>query len=177
MREEARQRGGESGLCAFCRTPAATSDEEENERIKKMAESGNAEAIYNIGNYHFEGAFGFPLDLAKANELYLRAGELGCAEAYFNLGNSYNFGRGVEVDEKKAKHYYELAAMNGDVAARYNLGCLEERAGGYDRAFKHFILSARDGDKDSMNVVKEGFMKRYVAKEEYANTLRAFQKI
>ena len=50
MTKEARQRGGESGLCAFCRTPAATSDEEENERIKKMAESGNAEAIYNIGN-------------------------------------------------------------------------------------------------------------------------------
>ena len=32
-------------------------------------------------------------------------------------------GRGVEVDKKKAKYYYELAAMNGDVQARYNLGC------------------------------------------------------
>ena len=60
----------------------------------------------------------------------------------FNLGNSYNFGRGVEVDEKKAKHYYELAAMNGDVAARHNLGCDEVDAGNYHRAMKHYIISA-----------------------------------
>ena len=33
-------------------------------------------------------------------------------------------GRGVEVDKKKAKHFYELAAMNGDLLARQNLGCM-----------------------------------------------------
>ena len=99
--------------CAFCRTPASTSDEEETERVKKMAESGNATAIYNIGIYYKEGLYGFPQDMAKANELYLRAGELGCHEAYYNLGNSYDDGLGVEMDKKKAKHYYELAAMNG----------------------------------------------------------------
>ena len=55
--------------------------------------------------------------MTKANELLLKAGELGCAEAYRNLGMSYNNGLGVEVDKKKAKHYYELAAMN------YEWGC------------------------------------------------------
>ena len=49
----------------------------------------------------------------KGYELYLRAGELGCHEAYCNLGISYDDGLGVEMDKKKAKHYYELAAMNG----------------------------------------------------------------
>ena len=49
--------------------------------------------------------------------------------AYYNLGNSYYDGRGVEVDKKKAKHYWELAAMDGDVNAMYNLGCQEANAG------------------------------------------------
>ena len=114
-----------------------------------------------------------PQDLAKANDLYLRAGELGCAEAYCNLGLAYDIGRGVEVDKKKAKHYYELAAMNGNFNARYNLGCMEGQARVYDRAYKHFILSARAGHKESLDMVKDGFMKGHVTKDEYANTLRA----
>ena len=80
-----------------------------------------------------------PQDLAKANELFCRAGELGWAEAYCTLGCSYNNGTGVEMDEKKAKHYWELAAMNGNVGARHNLGMIEGNAGNHDRAKKHFI--------------------------------------
>ena len=34
------------------------------------------------------------------------------------IGNAYDFGRGLKRDEKKAAHYYELAAMGGDVEAR-----------------------------------------------------------
>ena len=68
------------------------------------------------------GIFGMPQDRAKTNELYLKAGELGCAVAYYNLGSAYCAGRGVGIDMKKTRHYYELAAMNGNVMARYNLG-------------------------------------------------------
>ena len=119
---------------------------------------------------------GVPQDYEKANELYRRAGQLGCAEAYYNLGNSYYYGRGVEVDKKKANDYYELAAMNGSIYARYNLGCDELEAGNHHRAFKHFVLSARAGDKKSLDKVKQGFMNGFVAKDEYANTLRAYQQ-
>ena len=31
----------------------------------------------------------------------------------------------MEIDEKNATHYFELAAMNGDIKARYNLGGLD----------------------------------------------------
>ena len=77
-----------------------------------------------------------------------RRGELGCSEAYFNLGNAYDNGRGVEVDEGKAKHYWELSAMGGDVCARYNLGYTELQAGNIQRAMKHFMISARACDCD-----------------------------
>ena len=99
-----------------------------------------------------------PQDWAKANELLLKAGELGCAEAYFRLGYSFSNGMGVETDKKKAKHYYEIAAMKGNVKARHNLGCIEGNAGNHQRAFKHFILAARAGGKNSLDRVKKGFM-------------------
>ena len=61
------------------------------------------------------------------------------------------------MDKKKAKHYWELAAMNGDVKARYTLGILEGRARNKHRAMKHFIFSARGGYKESLDAVMAGF--------------------
>ena len=80
------------------------------------------------------------------------------------------------MDKKKAKHYYELAAMNGDVYARHNLGCEEYEAGNHHRAYKHYILAAKAGVNESLDAVKTGFMDGIVTKDEYANTLRAYQQ-
>ena len=41
---------------------------------------------------------------------------------------------------------------------------------------KHFLLAARAGNANALNMVKQGFMHGYVTKEEYANTLREYQK-
>ena len=54
---------------------------------------------------------GFPQDYDKAMELWLRAGELGCVASYYSIARAYYNGDGVERDKKKAKHYFELAAM------------------------------------------------------------------
>ena len=75
---------------------------------------------------------------------------------------------------KKAKYYWELAAMNGNVNARHNLGCMEVDAGNERRAMKHFIIAAKTGYKKSLNRAKEGYKHGIVTKDEYANTLRAY---
>ena len=165
---------GDDSLCAFCRTPDAKSIEEEVARAKKLMEKGNADAYAQLAGYFARGRMGTPQNWAKANELYLKAGELGCAEAYHNLGNSYDNGRGVEIDEKKAKHYWELAAMGGCVFARHNLGCAEEEAGNNQRAMKHFLISARVGDKDSLDKVTSGFRSGIITKDEYEEALRTY---
>ena len=179
MIEEAHGRDGPMWLCAFCRKPRPTSEEDEVNRLKKLVDAGNADACYHLAGYYEDGhhLLDMPQDYETANKLHLRAGELGCSMAYFNLGNSYHAGEGVTVDKKKAKHYWELAAMNGNVAARHNLGCGEMMAGNHERAYKHFILAARSGDEESLNNVKNGFMEGIITKDEYANTLRAYQKI
>ena len=163
-------------LCPFCKTPPAKSDEEQIKRTKKLMEKGNGMAFFMLAGYYDRGFRGFSQDSAKANELYLKAGELGHAGAYFNLGNSYDNGDGVEVDKKKANHYYELAAMNGYVQARINQGMMDERNGNYQRAFKHFIIAARAGHANALDAVKSGYKVGLVTKDDYANTLREYQK-
>ena len=140
-------------------------------------EKGVAEAFHLLAAEYAHGTMGLPQDYQKAIELNLKAGELGCSRGYFQVGQAYNSGRGVEVDKKKAKHYFELAAMNGHIKARHNLGCLENEAGNTDRAIKHFIIAARAGHEGSLGNVRTGFMDGWVTKDEYANTLRAYQKI
>ena len=145
--------------------------------MKKLMEANNAYAFNQLAGCYAQGVMGMPQDLAKSNKLYLKAGELGCAEAYYNLGNSYGSGEGVEVDKKKRKYYQELAALNGDVLARHSLGCMEGHAGNIDRAYKHFILAAKAGYKESLDKVKKGFMHyNYFTSDEYTNTLRAYQE-
>ena len=57
----------------------------------------------------------------------------------------------MERDAKKASHYYELAAVEGEVVARDNLGVSEYNTGNYDRALKHFMIAVRGGDTRSVN--------------------------
>jgi len=161
-------------LCAFCRTPNAKTDEEHIKRTKKLMDKGNAEAHYMLAGCYARGMKGLPQDWAKAIELLLKAGELGSAVAYFNLGCSYVIGEGI--DKEKAEHYWELAAMGGDIDARYYLGREDYRTGNHQRAMKHWIISAKAGHKESLEIVKKGFMKGLVTKDEYANTLRAYHE-
>ena len=107
--------------CPFCRTPVPTSDEEYSEWLQKRVELDDAEAIFTLGCRYREGEYEFPQDYAKALELFIRAGDLGHATAYNNIGCAYSNGNGAEIDEKKANHYYKLAAIGGDVTSRHNL--------------------------------------------------------
>jgi len=159
-------------LCPYCRTPEAKNDKEIIIRTQKLMDKGNAEAFDMLAGYYTEGDMGLPQNYRKANELYLKSGELGFAGGYFNLGNSYRDGKGVAADMKKAKHFYELAAMNGSIHARNNLGCWEETTGNYHRAMKHLIIAARAGYKLSLETVKKGYKHGFVTKDEYASTLR-----
>jgi len=159
--------------CPFCRTP--TPDiEEMTELERKRVEAGDPTAIYNLGCDYRLGERGFIKDYAKALELYHRAAELGYAGAYTNIGYAYDYGQGVEVDKKKAKHYYELAAMKGDLMARYNLG-VDDLAGNINRAIKHFMIAIRGGDTDSLDTIKKMYTQGYATKDDYMKALQAYQ--
>ena len=160
--------------CPFCRTPTPTKEEMFN-RIKKRVEAYDANAMYNTGNFYRDGRNGFPEDMDKAIELYHQAAKLGYTGAYNNIGFAYLSGRGVEVNETKARHYYELAAIGGSVGARHNLGIWEENTGNYDRALKHHMIAIRAGEADSLKEVKELYKKGHATKEDYTKALQLYQ--
>jgi len=105
--------------------------------LNKRSEAGDPVAIFNQGNNYQVGVHGYPQDHRKALELWHRAAELGYFTANGNIGSAYYLGKGVGVDKKKAKHYFELAAIGGCVVARHNLGNIEAHSGNSDRALKH----------------------------------------
>ena len=156
--------------CPFCRTPTPTI-EEVIERLKKRKEVGDAYAFLMLGNAYSLGLYGLPQDSVKALEFYHRAEKFG----YNNLGHAYYNGDGVVRDAKMARHYDELAAIEGIVVARYNLGVTEKNARNYDRALKHFMIAVRGGDTDSVKKIRELYMDGHVAKDQYANALQSHQ--
>lgn len=162
------------GLCPFCRTPTPSTDEM-IEQMEKRMEIDDAEAIYNLGCCYDNGQYGLPQNHAKALELWHRAAELGHAVSRRNLGNAYYQGNVVERDKKKATHYYELAAMGGDVDARHNIGNAEGRKGNMDRALKHFMISVEFGLHESLDTVRQMYKDGQATKEDYTQSLRAYQ--
>ena len=85
------------------------------------------------------------------------------------------YGEGLEIDKKKANHYYELAAIGGNVSARYNLGNNEWRSGNCDRALKHYMIAIRSGEMDSLDTIKEMYKEGHAKKDDYTSALRSYQ--
>ena len=112
----------------------------------------------------------------KAMKFWFRAGELGFARAYNNLGYSYQNGEGVEKDEKKAKYYWELAAMGGSITARHNLGVLECDSGNMDIAMKHYMIAAGAGYDNSLKEIRQMLLRGYATKDEFERALRAHKE-
>ena len=162
--------------CPFCRGLPPRTDEEQAALFTKLVERGNGKATNGVAIFHATGQLGFKIDTAKTMELFLKSGELGCAIGYLNLADSYYHGKYTGVNIKKAKHYFELAAMLGSVKARYKLTMIEGAAGNKARAFKHILVAARSGDDMSMSEVTEGFKLGMLTKDQYADALRTYQQ-
>jgi len=160
--------------CAFCRVPTCD-NEETNRRIKKRVEMNDPIAIYNQGCDYRDGLRGFPQDYTKTLELFLRAGEFGHASSYNDIGYAYDNGEGVEIDKKKARHYFELGAIGGDATARYNLGIWEEDSGNYERALKNHVIAVRSGYAPSLKEIQRLYSNGRATRDDYTKSLQSYQ--
>ena len=163
-------------LCPFCRNPTPSTGQEFIIRMQKRADVGDVEAFFNLGCYYTNGMYGLPQDYPKALELLHQAAELGHVEAYYNIGCAYRSGHGVGRDMKKAKHYWELAAMRGDSAAKLVLGKVEQSVGNIERAIGHYMIAVGSGCKDSLTNIQRLYSQGYATKDVYTQALRTYQK-
>eukprot|EP00986_Skeletonema_menzelii_P019828 scaffold29303_cov160-Skeletonema_menzelii.AAC.3 len=157
--------------CPFCRTRLLQS-----QAAFEMAEMKRAEANDPVPLCEFGARCRDKGDYDGALENWTKAARSGSVKGHACLGIMYAQGEGgVERDEKKAFHHLEKAAVGGDPKARFLLGCLEARKGNKERAVKHWIIAANQGQDEALNFVKEGFQDGIASKEEYASTLRRHQ--
>ena len=97
-------------------------------------------------------------------------------DAISHLGEKYFFGDlGVREDEAKAAEYYKKAAVEGHVQSRNNLGATEVKKGNYDRAVRHFMISAKMGHISSVKNIKMIFAEGGATEEKYTEALRGYQ--
>jgi TPR repeat protein len=108
-------------ICPFCRATAPDNVTDTLQQLNRRLEVNDPYAFYDIGAYYNVG-LNVVQDKSKAFEYFIRVAELGSAMASNAAANPYNNGDVVEKDEKKVRHYLELAAMQGHNASRQNLG-------------------------------------------------------
>ncbi len=156
--------------CAFCREPLPKSFEESGQRIMNRIKKNDPVAMRYMGNKH--GSEG---DYETAFKYLTKAAELGDSSAHYNLSCMYYDGEGVEKDMKRAINHFEEAAIGGHPEARHNLGVEEWNNDRFERAKNHFIIAANLGYQDSLNELRELYADGHASKEDYANTLRAYQ--
>lgn len=82
------------------------------ELYRKAAQSGDADACYQLSHCYRDGIGLEPSD-TKAVSWLRKAAGLGNMKAKQELGDRYLFGQGVKKDAEQARRYYEEAAAHG----------------------------------------------------------------
>ncbi|EJK45066.1 hypothetical protein THAOC_36341, partial [Thalassiosira oceanica] len=166
----------EGDFCPICTLPIPDADDDDRlAMIQARVAKKDPEAITFLGQKYFHGTLGLQKDVRRAFELFTDAAELGSIQALFSLGNAYRLGEGVQKDMAKAVELYEKAAMQGHVESRHNLGQSEVEKGNYDRAVRHYLISAKMGDVGSLKFIKYMFTEGLATKDQYAEALKGYQ--
>jgi hypothetical protein len=154
--------------CPFCRKSRDRTMKEVRKLQMKRVKANDPTAIFQLGLEQYNKGY-----YSRAFEYFTKAAELGNARAHYQLSNMYYDGQGVEKDEGKEIHHLEEAAIGGYPDARYNLGVHENDNGNVERAVKHWIIAAAQGEDDSIKALLDAFKEGHVSKEELAAALRA----
>jgi len=117
--------------------------------LRQSAESGEADAEYNLGNAYFLGN-GVQQDWVQAVKWYQKAADRGNADAEYSLGKVCAYGYGVQQDWVQAVKWYQKAAVQGNADAEYGLGNAFAYGNGVQKdptqAVKWYQKAADQGD-------------------------------
>ena len=119
--------------------------------LRPLAESGDADAQFNMGILHDTGQ-GVPQDYREAARWYAAASGQSHSTAQYNLGLLYFEGKGVERDQAKALDLYRRAARNGDADAFSSIGYMFLNGISVEKdrleGLAYFLLAAERGSSN-----------------------------
>ena len=154
--------------CPFCREPVSKNDAGHDKLRMKRVEANDPGALLQEGV--IQGSKGHYF---KAFEYCKKAADLGVAEAHFHLAYMYHDGVGVEKNKRKEIYHHEEAAIGGHPDSRHWLGLHECVYGNKERAVKHWIIAATQGQDESMKELMTAFKRGLVEKVDLTVVLRA----
>ena len=155
--------------CPFCRDALPLTEEEDERKRMKRIEANDPVAMCKKGAKHclkkeYPCAFGY----------FVKAAELGDAEAHYKLSVMYREGDAVDKDEGKSIHHLEEAVIAGHPSARHDLACHHwNKNNNAERAVKHLIIAATQGDNRSIKSLMNMFKGGHVSKADLDAALRA----
>lgn len=117
--------------------------------VRKAAELGNAEAMYNLAMGHLKGYWGMSLNEAEAIRWMQAAAALEYEKALLRMAAAHYHGNGVEKDWAKVIEYTQRAIKAGEPLAYIAMGELYRKGEGveqnYARAAGYFRLGIEKG--------------------------------
>ncbi|MGA9450137.1 MAG: tetratricopeptide repeat protein, partial [Verrucomicrobiia bacterium] len=114
------------------------------EATKAKAETGDAQAQYNLGHYFANGQ-GVAQDYAEAVKWYRKAAEQGNADGQFELGRCYANGQGAARDKVEAVKWFRKAAEQGFAQAQCELAMQLGFLGDQNEGIKWLREAAQNG--------------------------------
>ena len=168
---------GSASICPFCREQAREGDNLPEKRMQ-LAKTGNHAVLFDIATYYFDGVGGYKQDKIEAVKWCQRAVEAGSARAAIKLASIYNAGDVVGNDDAKRLFYLKKACEIGSEPNAFcKLGRYLMDQGEIEEAMLNFRKAAICGMEDDhlFQLLRNGFKKGFITKDEYAFTLRENQ--
>ncbi|YCI06174.1 sel1 repeat family protein (plasmid) [Ensifer sp. D2-11] len=123
--------------------------------LKPLAEAGNAEAAFWLGDMYEQG-LGVPTDMKTTLKWYTKAAEGSWTAAEMRLGEIYFNGIEAVQDFEKAHKWLEQAAHGGDSVAQLDVGKLYANGWGVKKdpiwAYVWYEIAAREGNYEAQQL-------------------------
>lgn len=148
--------------------------EEKFKEALPLANSGNAEAQYDIGEMYERGR-GVNRNMMQAFQWYLKAATQGSTKGEFHAGLCYLKGEGVEKNLDEALKWLQKSADKNYERANFYLGVMYEKGEGVSvnltRALTYYKKAFSSGYAPANERIAE--VKKAIAEEERIRTARA----
>ena len=165
-------------LCTFSMCFDALGQEATIEQLQERADSGDAEAQYQLGAM-YGNADGVERDFEKAFPFFSAAAEQNHPGGQNGVGNCYLHGLGVEQDFEKAIQYLKLAAEQGFAKSQITLADCHNFGIGvpqdYAEAVKWFRLAADQGDAGAQYSLGVMYHDGLGVPQDYAQAMNWFR--
>ena len=147
--------------------------------LRRSAEMGNADAVYQLGLLYYEGEY-IPQDYQQAAECFSRVADSGNPDAQYFLGDIYENGEGVSQDYVEAAKRYRRSAAQGNVEAQYCFAALLEDGLGivqdYAAAAEWYLKAADQGDSEAQYNLEDMYENGRGVPQDYSKAVEWYLK-